>query len=60
MGGRGKERGEGMDGEERGGMGKGEIDPPTFWLLPPPMVVGARVVGGRQSRRQLTPAKLTR
>jgi len=38
MEGRGREGGDGMDDEAREGMGKGEIGPPTFWLLPPPMV----------------------
>ena len=34
-------RGEGRDEREgKVGMGKGEIGPPTFWLLPPPMTSG--------------------
>jgi len=36
-------RGDGREGRvemEKGGMGRGEIGPPTFWLLPPPMCPG--------------------
>jgi len=34
----GREGQGGKDGKERGRMGKGGIGPPTFGLLPPPMV----------------------
>jgi len=39
IGRRGSEGGEKRDGERRGGMVKGGIGLPTFWLLPPPMYV---------------------